>query len=78
MSDESKQRALQLPFHTQNACNQLTRYSGSVYSIEVLDVLEKLTDLNDDLHNGISPDIIRRQIDEAKDLLDKLANIACP
>jgi hypothetical protein len=58
---------------TQDACNQLTRYFGGVANEELLAVLEKLTDINDALHQGNDPAIVRRACAEARRLLDLLA-----
>jgi hypothetical protein len=47
-----------------------------LYSLELVAVLEKLSDINDDLYHG--RDGVRDQIDKAKALLDKLAAKECP
>ncbi len=79
MSDpDTIPRAQDLAFHTRCACDQLTRYGGAVWSLELLDVLEKLTDLNDDLQHGMAPELVRARIAEAKALLDRLALVECP
>jgi hypothetical protein len=65
-----------LAFRTRNACDQLTRYSNAVYNAELADVLEKLTDINDDLQNGRDPALVRAGVAEAKALLDALAETA--
>ena len=62
-----------LAFRTRNACDQLTRYSGAVDNEELADLLDKLTDLNDDMCHGRSATIIRQQIAEMKALLDQIA-----
>lgn len=62
-----------LEFRTRNACGQLTRYAGAVASTELADVLDTLTDLNDDLWHGRDPSIIREQIEKAKTQLDVIA-----
>lgn len=67
-----------LAFHTQVACEQLTRYGGALWSVELLAVLEKLTDLNDDLQHGRARDLVRARIEEAKALLDRVASVECP
>jgi hypothetical protein len=67
-----------LTFRTRNALDQLLRYGGSPWSSELVDILEKLTDINDDLQNGRDPSLIRAGIAEAKSLLDKLEAIECP
>jgi len=70
-------RAQDLAFHTRCACDQLTRYGGGVASVELLDVLEKLTDINDDMQHGRAKDLVRQQIAEAKALLERLESVAC-
>ncbi len=78
MSDQDTiPRAQDLAFHTQAACDQLTRYGGGVASVELLDVLDKLTDINDDMQHGRSKDLVREQIANAKALLDRLDSVAC-
>jgi hypothetical protein len=67
----------ELTFRAQNALDQLLRYGGTPYSSELVDVLEKLTDINDDLQNGRDPNLIRAGIADAKALLDKLESIEC-
>ena len=62
----------QLAFRAKNALDQLLRYGGAPYSSAIVDVMDKLTDINDDLCNGRDPELIRREIAEAKVLLDKI------
>jgi hypothetical protein len=79
MSDQNTiPRAQDLAFHTRCACDQLTRYGGAVWSVELLDVLEKLTDLNDELQHGRAQELVRARIAEAKALLDRVASVECP
>lgn len=70
-------REQDLAFHTRCACDQLTRYGGGVWSVEVLDVLEKLTHLNDDLQHSRARDIVRARIAEVKVLLDRVEAVEC-
>jgi len=58
---------------TKAACDQLTRYAGSIFCVELLDVLEQLTIINDDLYHARSYDLIQAQITEAKLRLDRLS-----
>lgn len=62
-----------LAFRTKNACDQLTRYGGEVASSELADVLDVITDINDDICNGRDKAIIKQQIEKAKALLDAVA-----
>ena len=62
-----------LCFATEAACDQLTRYAGSVFCVELLAVLEQLTNINDDLYHARSYDLIQAQITEAKLRLDQLS-----
>ena len=56
---------------TEDACEQLTRYDGYVLSIEFVELLEKLSDINADCwHCRLS----KKSFDEAKELLDRIAN----
>lgn len=64
---------MDLAFRTTNACDQLTRYGGGVASAELADVLDALTDINDDIWNGRHPALIKEQIEKAKALLDAVA-----
>ncbi len=76
MSDQNTiPRAQDLAFHTRCACEQLTRYGGAVWSVELLDLLENLTDLNDDLQHGRAPELVHARIAEAKLLLDRVASV---
>lgn len=58
-----------LIYRTDDACGQLTRYSGHVASEGLLLVLEKVTDINDDAWHGRD---CRQSIDEAIALLTNL------
>jgi len=60
---------------TRNACDQLTRYGGAVFNNEVADVLDALTDINDDLWHGRDPNLICKQVDKAKALLDAVSTM---
>lgn len=51
---------------------QFRRYGGGPRK-RILDVLEKLTDVNDDIEHMRDPDLIRAGIAEAKALMDGLA-----
>jgi len=62
-----------LAFRTRNACGQLTRYGGAVFSTELAEVLDAITDINDDLHHMRDAALVRDQIERAKSLLDALA-----
>lgn len=64
---------MDLAFRTQNACDQLTRYGGGVASAELADVLDVLTDINDDLWHGRDQALIKEQVEKAKKLLDAVA-----
>jgi hypothetical protein len=64
----------QIAFRTQCACDQLQRYGGAVHSAKVLDVLEHLTDLNDDLCNGRAETTVRKNVETIKKALDKLVD----
>lgn len=68
----------ELEFRTRGALDQLLRYGGAPWSSELVDVLEKLTDINDDLQHGREPSLIREQITAAKALLDKLESVEFP
>lgn len=59
---------------TQDACDQLTRYGGAVYSVELVEVLEQITDINDDLQHARGPELIRAGIEKAKALLDRVSS----
>jgi hypothetical protein len=48
-----------------NALDPLLRY-GAPWSSDVIDVLEKLTDINDDLQNRRDKAVVRQSISEAK------------
>jgi len=63
---------------TRNAIEQLLRYGGGPWSSELIDVLEKLADINDDLQHARASDLVRAKIAEAKALLDRLASVECP
>lgn len=65
--------ARNLGYEAEEIAGQLTRYS-SLYNEELADVLWKLTDINDDLHNMRDPDLIQAAIDKAKSLLDKVSS----
>jgi len=58
-----------LAYRTKCASVQLMRYGG-VASAELADVLDGLTDLNDDISNGRDPALIQQKIEELKTLLD--------
>ena len=64
-TDELSQR-------TEDACGQLTRYGGSIWSHELADILDKIVDLNDNLWHGRHIEIIKSDVGDAKILLDKL------
>ena len=70
-------KASDIEFRTVAACDQLTRYGGGVYSHEFACLLEKLTDINDNLQNGRHSVLIRAGIEEAKSLLDYIAKVEC-
>lgn len=55
---------MSLASRTQDVCDQLTRYGGRVASEDLLAVLERLTDINDDIVH----DRAGRLIDEGIDL----------
>lgn len=63
---------MDFPNETRDACDQLMRYGGSIASAELLAVVQKITDINDDLWHGRDPALIRNAISEAKALLDKV------
>lgn len=63
-----------LAFRTRNACDQLTRYSGSVASEELADLLDQLADLNDNVWHGRSPIIIYENAEAMKALLYRIAS----
>lgn len=63
-----------LEFRTRDACYQLTRYDGGVFNTELADVLDALTDINDDMQHGRDSALIKEQIEKAKLLLDTLAS----
>ena len=47
---------------TENAVEQLLRYGGAVWTPEILDLLESLTDLNDDYANGRDKECVMTSI----------------
>lgn len=57
---------------TKDICSQLERY-GEVWSHELADLLWSITDLNDDLTNGRDISIIREDIQEIRELVEKIA-----
>ena len=63
-----------LLFRTWNACDELSRYGG-VYNVELVEVLEQITEINDDLHHGRDPELIRSGIEKAKALLDQVPSV---
>jgi hypothetical protein len=67
---------MDLIFRTRNACGQLTRYSEAVASAELADVLDALTDINDDIWHGRDLTIIKRQVEKTKSLLDAVVAAA--
>lgn len=62
-----------LQTRTEDACAQLVRYSGSVENDNLADLLDYLTDMNDDFYHGRHPKIIMEKIAKMKDVLDKIA-----
>ncbi len=54
---------------TNNAFMELSRYGSYVWSLEFVELLEKLADINDDLCHGRSS---KEDFDEAKELLDRI------
>lgn len=57
---------------TDDVCGQLQRYGG-VQSNDLLDVLDAIVEINDDMVHGRSGDLIKKEIEKAKSLLDKVA-----
>jgi len=64
---------MDLAFRTRNACDQLMRYGGGVANTQLAEVLDKLTDINDDLQHGRDPLLIQEGVEKAKALLDAVA-----
>ena len=58
-----------LESRTDNACDQLTRYGGAVATEELAQLLEKLTDLNDNICNMRSLEVIKNNIAHMQFLL---------
>ncbi len=56
---------------TRDACEQLTRYGGYVWSLDFVELLELLSEINDDLCHCRAPNA---SFDRAKKLLDKIAS----
>lgn len=61
-----------LTYRTRDACAQLTRYGGGVASEELADVLDTLTDLNDDMHHGRADSLVQEQVEKMKAQLDRV------
>lgn len=59
---------------THAACAQLTRYSEQVYSKDLLELLEVITDINDDLYHIRDKSFTIENCSKAKQLLDKITN----
>jgi hypothetical protein len=56
---------------TDDICGQLQRYGG-VCSEELLNVLDVIVEINDDICHDRAHDLIRAEIEKAKQLLDKV------
>jgi hypothetical protein len=55
---------------TSYICFELARYGDFVYCDELLDVLEKIVEINTDLHHGIRGTLTKQKVEETKALLD--------
>lgn len=60
-------------FRVKKACDQLLRY-GNPYSNVIIDVLETLTDINDDLCNDRHKQHIIDGVEKAKNQLSAIVN----
>ena len=56
----------------EDICGQLERYGWIADS--VLDVLDVIVDINDDICNDRDLDLIKKEIEKAKILLDKIVD----
>lgn len=59
------------------ACDQLLRYGGSPHNRYIVLILEKLTDINDDLCNSRDKSIIHMRITSIKELLNHMYSKEC-
>jgi putative transcriptional regulator len=75
MSAAATDQLSDLAFRSRNALDQLLRYGGEPWSTELVEVLEKLADINDDLQHGRASKLVLSQITGAKALLDRLASV---
>lgn len=62
--------SVDLAFRTQAACDQLTRYGGGLFNEELCALIEKISDINDDLAHGRDTSFIKSGVYDAKTLLD--------
>lgn len=69
---------LHLSYRIWFAADQLCRYSGEPYCEEFADVMDALTDINDDMCNGRTIGLIKDKAEEIKALLDKIVAKADP
>lgn len=60
-------------FRVSNAADQLTRYGGCVCDGRLLDVLDKLTNINDDICHDRANELVVEQCSNAIDLLKAIA-----
>ena len=77
MSNQSDEGQAPQPIHTHlaigDALDQLSRY-GDLADIRILEVLQLLTDINDDLCNGRAGSLVRKSCEQAKALLSAIAD----
>ena len=78
MNDDRDDEKPARSYRTEVVCDQLTRYSGEVISDELLDVLDVITEINDDLWHDRDTALILEGIEKAKGLLNILAATQAP
>ena len=59
-----------LAFRTRNICEQMDRYSGTLYNSWLCDVAELITDINDDLWHGRDPSLISETVQKLQDRIN--------
>ena len=62
-------------FRMRNAWDQLERYGGEVFDDALCDLLEAITDINDDLWHDRHPDCVCESIDKAIAILQGMRPI---
>lgn len=56
------------------ALDQILRYGDEPYSLEIVELLEDISDLNDDMANCRHPKVIKEKLDHLRTTLNKIEN----